>query len=291
LLQSETADVQSRVEAARALLSIDADKNLPLVAAALGDSTEPALLREQMLVSVGEVSTPKALDLLDDALQEASYKTQKEIALALTNTPLGIDKLLASAGEMQISPRLLFDRQVKERLQTSMSEKQKSEFEKVTAAVKPPDEEIQELINQRLANFDPAEASLERGEQVFVQQCAPCHQIRDEGGSIGPQLDGIGSWGAQALTEKILDPNRNISKAFINYTIEMKNGNVRTGLFRREEGQLFVFANAAGQEFSVPKNEVAERKPVPYTLMPDHFGEVIPEDDYYALLAYLLNQK
>jgi putative heme-binding domain-containing protein len=211
--------------------------------------------------------------------------------LALTNTPLGIDKLLASAGEMQISPRLLFDRQVKERLQTSMSEKQKSEFEKITATVKPPDEEIQALIDERLTDFDPAEASLERGEQVYVQQCAPCHQIREEGGTIGPQLDGIGNWGARALTEKILDPNRNISKAFINYTIETKDGNVRTGLFRREEGQLFVFANAAGQEFSVPKNEVAERKPVPYTLMPDHFGEVIPEDAYYALLAYLLNQK
>jgi putative heme-binding domain-containing protein len=124
-----------------------------------------------------------------------------------------------------------------------------------------------------------------------VQNCAPCHQINEEGGNIGPQLDGIGNWGEQALTEKILDPNRNISKAFINYNIEMKDGNVRIGLFRREEGQLFVFANAAGQEFSVPKSEVVERKPVPYTLMPDHFGEVIPEDDFYALLTYLLNQK
>jgi putative heme-binding domain-containing protein len=270
---------------------MDTNKNLPLVASTLKDDTEPALLREQMLVSVGEVSTPKALDILDEALQEASYKTQREIALALTNTPLGIDKLLASARDMQIAPRLLFDRQVKERLQTSMSEKQKAEFEKITASVKPPDEEIQELIDTRLATFEPAKASLELGEQVFVQNCAPCHQIRDEGGTIGPQLDGIGNWGAQALTEKILDPNRNISKAFINYTIEMKDGNVQTGLFRREEGQLFVFANAAGQEFSVPKNEVAERKPVPYTIMPDHFGEVIPENDYYALLTYLLNQK
>ncbi len=291
LLQSETADVQSRVEAARALLRIDADKNLPLLTAALKDDTEPTLLREQMLITVGEVSTPKALNILDEALQEASYKTQREIALAFTNTPMGIDKLLASAETMQISPRVLFDRQVNERLQSSMSKKQMAKFEEISASVKPLDEETQELIDERLANFNPAEASIEKGEQVFVQQCAPCHQIRGEGGNIGPQLDGIGSWGAQALTEKILDPNRNISKAFINYTITMKDGNVRTGLFRREEGQLFVFANAAGQEFSVPKSEVAERKPVPYTLMPDHFGEVIPENDYYALLGYLLNQK
>ena len=237
--------MQSRVEAGRALLRIDADKNLPLIAAALEDSTQPALLREQMLVSVSEVSAPKALDILDAALREASYKTQREIAQALTNTPVGISKLLALAESMQISPRVLFDRQVNERLQTSMSEKQMAAFETISASVKPPSEEVQKLIDARLAGFEPANASAERGGQVFVQNCAPCHQIKGEGGNIGPQLDGIGNWGAQALTEKILDPNRNISKAFINYTIKMKDGNVRTGLFRREEGQLFVFCQCS----------------------------------------------
>ncbi len=60
---------------------------------------------------------------------------------------------------------------------------------------------------------------------------------------IGPQLDGIGNWGATALTEKIINPNQNISEAFRNYTIKLKSGKVITGLYRREEGQVIVFAD------------------------------------------------
>ena len=113
--------------------------------------------------------------------------------------------------------------------------------------------------------------------------------IQNEGGAIGPQLDGVGKWGPRALTEKIIDPNRNVSEAFTNYTLTLKDGKVVTGLFRREEGQVIVFADINGKEFSVPKNSIAEQKISKFTLMPDHFGEVLSQDDLNALLTYLLS--
>jgi len=51
----------------------------------------------------------------------------------------------------------------------------------------------------------------------------------------------------RGLVEKILDPNRNISKAFQNYTIKLKDGTVKSGLFRRDEGQSKVFADITGK--------------------------------------------
>ena len=93
----------------------------------------------------------------------------------------------------------------------------------------------------------------------------------------------------RALAEKILDPNRNVSEAFRNYTITLKDGKVMSGLFRREEGEVIVFADISGKEFSVPKNNIAEQKISKYTLMPDHFGNVLSQEEFNTLLKYLLS--
>ena len=151
-------------------------------------------------------------------------------------------------------------------------------------------EERQKLIETRLARFDP-KPDVELGKAVFMNTCSVCHQINSEGGIIGPQLDGIGNWGRRALAEKMLDPNRNISQAFKTYTITLKDGTVQSGLFRRNEGELEVYASNSGQEFTVSKNDIKEKKASQYTLMPDNFGESISEEDFDALLGFLLTQK
>jgi hypothetical protein len=63
------------------------------------------------------------------------------------------------------------------------------------------------------------------------------------------------------------------------------------GLFRREEGEVIVFADVTGKEFSVPKNEIAEQKASKYTLMPDNFGEILSQDEFNALMRYLLSMQ
>ena len=146
------------------------------------------------------------------------------------------------------------------------------------------------LIDERVAGFAVANVSLDLGAQVFQQNCSSCHQINGSGGNIGPQLDGIGNWGHLALTEKILDPNRNISKAFITYSVELNDGKVTQGLFRREEGNLRVYADPAGQEFSISSGEIIEQTALPFTIMPDNFGQIIAEEDFNHLMYYLVEQ-
>jgi putative heme-binding domain-containing protein len=96
-------------------------------------------------------------------------------------------------------------------------------------------------------------------------------------------------WGARALAEKILDPNRNVSESFRNYIIKLKDGKVLGGLLRREEGEVIVFADITGKEFSVAKSEIAEQTASKYTLMPDHFGDVLSQKDFNMLVEYLLS--
>ena len=162
-------------------------------------------------------------------------------------------------------------------------------YDRIISVIDAPQANIDQLINERLTIFTKRSNSSEQGKNIFLSQCSICHQVNDQGGNIGPQLDGIGSWGSRALAEKILDPNRNISKAFSVYTLKLKDGTVSSGLFRREEGQVVIFADINGKEFTIDKNDIVEQKLSPFTLMPDHFRETISEDDFSDLLTYILS--
>lgn len=63
------------------------------------------------------------------------------------------------------------------------------------------------------------------------------------------------------------------------------------GLYRRDEGQSKIFADATGSEFSIASAEINKMEKSPYTLMPDHFGMIIEQDDFFDLIDYLLEEK
>ena len=158
------------------------------------------------------------------------------------------------------------------------------------ANIEPINKERQSLIDDRVksfGNYKPTVVQLDSGQMLYWANCGSCHRRLTESG-IGPQLHGIGKRGAQALAEKIIDPNRNISEAFRNYTIKLKDGKILTGLYRREEGLVIIFGDLNGKEFSVSKKDIAEQKASRYTIMPDHFGTTLSEKEFSMLVAYLL---
>ena len=130
-------------------------------------------------------------------------------------------------------------------------------------------------------------AQLDSGAMLFNNNCGVCHR-RVSRDAIGPPLAGIGKRGDYALAEKILDPNRNITEAFRNFTIKMKDGKVFSGVYRRDEGAVAIYADLTGSEFSIVKKDITERKASPYTVMPDTFGSTLTQREFNALLANLL---
>jgi putative heme-binding domain-containing protein len=191
----------------------------------------------------------------------------------------------------QLRTRTLIDPRVEERMVFNSSPNQQKEYESLIANIDPISDERQALIEKRLAAFKLAKSTtiqVDSGAQVFGKNCGICHRKLVDSG-IGPQLHGIGKRGAEALAEKILDPNRNISEAFRNYTIKLKDGKVLTGLFRREQGEVIVFGDLTGKEFSIPKKDIVEQTASRYTIMPDHFGTTLSQKEFNVLLTYLLN--
>ncbi|MEO5978895.1 MAG: PVC-type heme-binding CxxCH protein [Chryseolinea sp.] len=232
----------------------------------------------------------KGINKVLDAIKVIPSEVQESVVAALAGSSEGKDIVFKKVKSGEIKPRALAGPRTEELMLSKATEKQQKEFESLTSNLSSILAETQKLIEIRYTSFqaiDRKTFSIDSGKMVFEQNCAVCHKLGGQMG-VGPQLDGIGSTGAAGLTEKILDPNRNISLAFKNYTIKLKDGTLKAGLFRRDEGEAKIFADITGKEFSIAKKDIAEQKQSKYTLMPDSFGATIKERDFYSLINYLL---
>jgi putative heme-binding domain-containing protein len=290
LLQTAEIYHELRTAAATALLSIS-EGNFGLVAKVAQDLQQPDQLREELHLILVDQETDEAYELATNVINGLSFDTQKKMVMSMSGTQQGITEVLQVAQSMDISPKMLLEPSIQSVLLSNMDNQQKVAYNKITHDLVPFSVDNQRLIRERLSGYQSANKSMASGATVFDQQCASCHQIGGKGGNIGPQLDGIGNRGVAALTEKILDPNRSISKSFVNYSLTLNDGTIKQGLFRREEGNLRVFADISGAEFSISVDEIDQQTALPFTLMPDNFSSTISESDYYHLLYYLSEQK
>ncbi|GAB3225503.1 PVC-type heme-binding CxxCH protein [Spirosoma arcticum] len=285
-----------RLASAKALMKLAPDRYAAILGAYIEDETNPPCFRTDLATTLGDSpSRGQGLSqtqvVLESTLKRTKGDVQLELLKSLAASSFGKELIMAQVQAGTLYTRILVQPGIEERLLLNMSDKQKEKFKQLTANLSPIDDEREQLIVSRLNAFTATPALAESGRQVFAANCAACHQIARIGGLIGPQLDGIGSWGSKSLATKILDPNRNISEAFRLYTIKLKSGSVKMGLFRRDDAQSITYADAAGAEFVVPRNDIAELQASRHTLMPDQFGKVLPEKEFSDLLAYLLSVK
>lgn len=254
----------------------------------MGDST-PVTLKKNIVAVLGE-SPGSAVNKVLLGVTNAPADLEVVIATALAGSTEGKDLVLEQVKNGAFKARTLIDPRVEEKMLFKISPQQQKTYTELTANIEPISEERQSLIDERLAAFKAFKASpsqVDTGARLFNANCGICHRRQTESG-IGPQLHGIGKRGADALAEKILDPNRNITEAFRNYTIRLKDGRTLTGLYRGEQGAVVVFGDLTGKEFSIPRTDIVEQKPSRYTIMPDHFGTTLTQHEFDMLLSYVL---
>ncbi|WP_304516328.1 PVC-type heme-binding CxxCH protein [Cecembia rubra] len=280
-----------RAEAGKSLMMLAPQTFSDHLGEIITDNHVAVSLKRKLAPALGIWDDDRARLALARGLKNAPPELQESIAATLSKNSRGKTVLLEQIQSGNASARILTAGSVQESFLSGISPAQKQQFQRLTENLVPVSEERQQLIDKRLASFEPNNEMLISGGKVYEQHCGLCHQMDNKGGLIGPQLDGVGNWGKVALATKILDPNRNITENFRTYNIAMKNGQSNSGLFRRDQGQTIVFANQVGEEFAISKAEMKEMAPSKFTLMPDNFHAVLSEEEFKALLSYLLSKK
>lgn len=283
---SNKADV--RASALKTMIMFDKE-NMSLAADILQSEQELPEVKRSVVSILGEFPGSQANQVLG-LLKNAAPDLQHPVVMVLAGSPDGRDIIFRKVKNGEFFARTLIEPKVEERMLLNISKSQLATYRQLTESLEPVSEEKQKLISDRISLFKEDISSPDKGHQVFINTCSPCHSLKGNGGQIGPQLDGVGKWGVQPLVEKILDPNRNISETFRTYTIKLKDGKILSGLYRRDEGAVIVFADVAGKEFSVAKGDISEQNASKYSLMPDQFGQLLAPEDFNNLLAFLLSQ-
>jgi putative heme-binding domain-containing protein len=286
-------DPEVRLASARASMALSDGASVPSIAGRLVDPQEPAAFAEKLGDILAGQRHAAARDAVLLAMKSVPQRLQQRWAGVLVSTPEGAQALLEAAESGRAPARLLLGSGIRTRLVAARIASGEDRIRKVVAALPPADEAREKLVLARRQLWDSkgAGAVVAEGERVYQQQCSACHQLNGKGGLVGPQLTGIGNRGAERLCEDVLDPNRNVDHAFRQTLITLKSGDTVSGLFRRDEGAQVILANALGAEVPVVRAEIAERRESDLSLMPDNFGDAIPEADFVNLLAYLLAQR
>jgi putative heme-binding domain-containing protein len=285
------SDAEAFANLARAWVALEPDQALPILSSALSTNRGPLAYREGIASVLAGHNTPAAQSAVLTAMKSLSLKAQEKIAITLAAATFSAETLLTGLENGAISSRVLYRNTVNTRLKSSKPTDWEARLRKITAKLPAPDDARNKLIADRRAAYSTAPGQPDAGKPVFVKNCAACHQIANEGALIGPQLDGIGQRGLERLCEDILDPNRNVDGAFRTTIFTLKDGDLVSGLFRREEGETIVLAESTGKEITVAKKDIAERRESETSLMPENFGEILSVEDFSDLMAFLLSKR
>jgi putative heme-binding domain-containing protein len=129
----------------------------------------------------------------------------------------------------------------------------------------------------------------EKGRALFIEQCSKCHQLEGQGFAVGPDLSAIGNRGAEAILLNVLDPNREINPAYVNYTVETLDLETYSGLISAETATSITLSRASGEADSILRVNIESVESAELSLMPEGLEAAIDQQGMANLIAYLVS--
>jgi putative membrane-bound dehydrogenase-like protein len=132
------------------------------------------------------------------------------------------------------------------------------------------------------------------GRELFTLNCGSCHTYVDRSGTIitdgkmGPVLTGMGAHGPAALLPLILDPNRSVEAAYVEYVVRTGEGRIIGGVLARDGAESILIRNADGEE-EVFRDEIEVLMSTGRSPMPTGF-ESLEREGLRDLLTFLCGE-
>ncbi len=131
----------------------------------------------------------------------------------------------------------------------------------------------------------------ESGKKIYsehpVAACRRCHTINRSGGEAGPALDAIAlKKDARYLLESIVEPNAQIAESFRMLVVNLKDGNVKTGVWVAETAESLTIQMPGEQPEAIPTAAIASKEAIPSGMMPG-LGLLLSKRELRDLVAYL----
>ncbi len=126
------------------------------------------------------------------------------------------------------------------------------------------------------------------GKQVFKKECATCHRLEGVGYDLGLPLQTIRNRGRETILLSVLDPNREVNPAYLNYVVITDDGLSLTGMITSETATSITLKRAENQSDTVLRNEIDELVNTGKSIMPEGLERQLSKQDLADLIEYLM---
>ncbi|MBI5773892.1 MAG: hypothetical protein HZA89_09145, partial [Verrucomicrobia bacterium] len=146
---------------------------------------------------------------------------------------------------------------------------------------------------QKLLGQPTTTGDAEAGRRIFfhpkVAMCSSCHLHSGRGSVVGPDLSAVGDRGAADwLLQSILEPSREVSPQFFPTSLEFKDGTEFVGIKLRKGGSgAEVYRDLTGREVTIKAADIASRRDLTTSLMPEGLLATLTDREIRDLLAFL----
>lgn len=127
-----------------------------------------------------------------------------------------------------------------------------------------------------------------RGRATFASDCAGCHQVRGEGGALGPDLTNIGAARSRAaLIAALREPSATVALGFRSVTVGTRRDDSIEGVVKGEDAFSLQLMTADGELRGYQKRELARVQRSAESPMPAFGSDRLSGAALEDLLAYL----
>lgn len=198
---------------------------------------------------------------------------------------------LREAESGRLEPKLV-PRDVALALQKNAGPEGEPIIRKLWGGINPTSEEKRARIRQLSSVLAKGSGKAEAGKAHFDLTCARCHTLFGEGKKVGPDLTGIDRGGRDALLQSIVDPSASVLPEFMPFEITLAakgggEGQSVTGFIQEENANQITVMDAAGTVATIPKADIAARRALSVSIMPEGILESLSEQQVRDLFAYL----
>jgi putative heme-binding domain-containing protein len=141
-----------------------------------------------------------------------------------------------------------------------------------------------------LADYDAAvgmKGNLIRGASAFGRRCATCHRFRGRGNEIGPNLAGLRDKSSRNLLIAVLDPNRAVERAYVEYVVATADGKAVNGMIVSESSNSFTIAQPNGQKHDILRADVEDFSGTGKSFMPEGLEKDFSIQELADVFAFL----
>lgn len=141
---------------------------------------------------------------------------------------------------------------------------------------------------QSVAALIKLSGNMDNGKNMFINTCAACHQVNNNGTNFGPDLSEIGAkYGKEGLYQNVLNPDAGIAFGYDGYIFKTKDGNQLMGYITSETKEDLSVKMMGGAAAKIKKSDLVSKKAYGHSLMPAGLVNGMKQQEVVDLIEYL----